>query len=133
MLAVSPPVAECGVSLISSIGVSFLKPSMRVGEKGEEEERRERGEEGERGGGREEEGEREGRRERGEEGERGGGREGRRERGEEGERGGGRERGREEGRSQEPGYEAISLPHLLSVLMNVAAGLITLPLRVYDS
>ena len=61
--------AECGVSLVSSIGVSFLQPSMRDGEKGE------RGREGRREGG--EEGEREGRRERGEERERGGG-EGRR-------------------------------------------------------
>ena len=49
---VSPPVAECGVSLVSSVGVSFLQPSMRDGKRGGGREgRRERGEEGERGGG----------------------------------------------------------------------------------
>ena len=79
---VSPPVAECSVSLVSSVGVSFLQPR-RDGEKGE------RGEEGKGGG-------REGKRERGEEGERGGGREGKKERG--------------EGRLQEPGYWVTSLP-----------------------
>ena len=52
--------------------------------------------------------------------------EGRRERGEEGER---EKRGGEITRAWVLGY----ISHLLSVLMNVAAGLMTLPLRVYDS